>query len=273
MGAHLEALDQNEGLTILNYVHAGMRWRDLVETGFYFLDSFAHDQRQLKELQDADMRIYGVDTRLTWNRLGSRVYLGGSKIEAAQSTYLSPAVEVVHAYGGRGLTENYLGTQKSENGTGTLWNFAWDYQLSVRNLLRAHLRRGERLLGKSDISLSYFGMINWVQSKQVDPDPQINRNGREMYKWGLEAGYTPLSWLAFSLRYDRVILDVKDDANSFRVLTPRVSLRTHWLADAEIFVQWSYYTYGARVQLRPGQVALETQPDSNAFKIQAQLVF
>jgi hypothetical protein len=50
-------------------------------------------------------------------------------------------------------------------------------------------------------------------------------------------------------------------------------LRTHWIADGEIFLQWSFYSYGARVQLRPGQVALETQPDSNAFKIQAQLVF
>jgi len=57
------------------------------------------------------------------------------------------------------------------------------------------------------------------------------------------------------------------------VITPRISLRTHWIADGEIFLQWSFYSYGARVQLRPGQVALETQPDSNAFKIQAQLVF
>ncbi len=273
IGAHLEALDQNEGLTILNYVHAGARWRHNIEAGFYFLDSFEHDQRQLKEINDADMRIYGLDTRLTYDRLGSQLYLGGSKIEATQSTFLAPAIEVVHAFGGRGLTQNYLGTQSSNNGTGTLWNAALDYSFSTRNFLRAWYPNIANRLGRQDITLSLFGMLTYVRSDQVATDPQINRDKREMFKWGLEGGYTPLSWLGFSLRYDRVILDVKDDANAFRIISPRISFRTHWFADGEIFVQWSFYSYGARVQLRPGQVALETQPDSNAFKIQAQLVF
>ena len=44
MGAHLEALDQNEGLTILNYLHAGARWRQNAEIGFYFLDSLVAGQ-------------------------------------------------------------------------------------------------------------------------------------------------------------------------------------------------------------------------------------
>lgn len=271
VGAHLEALDQNEGLTMLNYLTAGMRWRQNIEAGFYFLDSLSHDKRQLKEINDADMRVYGLDLKLTSRWLGSTVYLGGSKIEATQATYLAPAIEIMHAYGGRGLTENYLGTEKSDNGTGTLYNFAWDYQFSVANLLRYGAHR--EVFHKSDVTLGFFGVLTYVRSDQKDPDPQINRDKREMLKWGAELGYTPLSWLAVALRYDRVVLDVKDDANSFRVISPRISLRTHWLADAEIFLQWSYYTYGARVQLRPGQVALETQPDSNAFKIQAQMVF
>jgi hypothetical protein len=272
-GAHLEALDQNEGLTILNYLHAGARWRKNLEAGFYFLDSLSHDKRQLKEINDADMRVYGIDSRVTSLKLGSQLYIGGSKIEASQATYLAPAIEIMHAYGGRGLAENYLGTQKSNNGTGTLWNAAWDYTFSTRNLLRAWSPRGARFLGRSDITLGFFGVVTYVRSDQSDPDPQINRDKREMFKWGLEGGWTPLSWLALSLRYDRVILDVKDDANSFRIISPRISLRTHWIADGEIFLQWSFYSYGARVQLRPGQVALETQPDSNALKIQAQLVF
>ena len=66
---------------------------------------------------------------------------------------------------------------------------------------------------------------------------------------------------------------MQDDANSFRIITPRITLRTHWIADGEIFLQYSHYDYGARVQLRPGQVALETQPDDNVFKIQAQMTF
>ena len=273
MGAHLEALDQNEGLTILNYLHAGAKWRQNVEAGFYFLDTLSHDKRQLKEINDADMRVYGLDARLTSLKLGSQLYLGGSKIEATQATYLAPAIEIMHAYGGRGLTENYLGTQKSNNGTGTLWNAGWDYTFSTRNLLQAWAPASARFLGRSDVTLGFFGVITYVRSDQTDPDPQINRDKREMFKWGVEGGWTATSWLALALRYDRVILDVKDDANSFRVISPRISLRAHWLVDGEIFLQWSFYSYGARVQLRPGQVALETVPDSNAFKIQAQLVF
>jgi hypothetical protein len=274
VGAHLEDLDSGEGLTLLNYVAVGLRWRQMLEGGFYFLDSLTHDQRQLKNLSDADMRVYGFDLRLDWQRIGSHVYAGFSKVAATQAYSLAPAIEVMHAYGGRGLTENYRGTESSQNGTGALTSFAWDYGLSVRDFLRANLRRRPNIFGKSDITLGFFGVVSYVNSKQVSAtDPQVNRDGRELFKWGLEAGYTPLSWLAFALRYDRVILDVKDDANSFRVISPRISVRTHWIADGEIFIQYSAYSYGKRVQLRPGQVALETVPDSNAIKIQAQLVW
>jgi hypothetical protein len=273
VGAHLEDLDAGEGLTLLNYFAFGMSYKRLVEAGFYFLDTLSHDQRQLKMTADADERVYGFDARVDLQRIGTRAYAGFSRIEANNATFLSPAIEVMHAYGGRGLTQNYLGTESSQNGTGGLYNFAWDASVSARDFIRANWRRRPNALGKQDVTFGFFGVVSYVNSKQTSTDPQVNRNGREMYKYGLEAGYTPLSWLGVSLRYDRVILDVKDDANSFRILSPRISVRTHWLADAEIFLQYSAYSYGARVQLRPGQVALETKPDSNALKLQAQLVW
>src|SRR4029079_12457016 len=134
------------------------------------------DQRQLKEINDADMRVYGLDVRLTSQRLGSQIYLCGSKIEASQATYLAPAIEVMHAYGGRGLTEDYLGTQKSNNGTGSLWNMAWDYTFSNKNFLRALSPAGARFFGRSDITLGFFGVFTYVLSNQTDPDPQVNRD-------------------------------------------------------------------------------------------------
>jgi hypothetical protein len=36
---------------------------------------------------------------------------------------------------------------------------------------------------------------------------------------------------------------------------------------------YSHYWYGDKVQLRPGQVPLETMPDENVFKLQAQVVW
>jgi hypothetical protein len=39
----------------------------------------------------------------------------------------------------------------------------------------------------------------------------------------------------------------------------------------ELFFQYSHYWYGDKIQLRPGQVPLETMPDSDVFKLQANV--
>ncbi|HRI50675.1 MAG TPA: hypothetical protein PLW65_10875, partial [Pseudomonadota bacterium] len=39
VGAHQEALDANQGLTLLNYLHAGLDVRRFAQVGFYFLDT------------------------------------------------------------------------------------------------------------------------------------------------------------------------------------------------------------------------------------------
>jgi len=272
VGAHLDDIEANQGLTLLDYVHAGVRYKRLLQIGAYYLNQLEQDHRQLKDIKDANANTYGVDARLDSARLG-HFYLGGSIVTVDQGTYLAPALEQMHAYGGRGLTENYLGTDHSENGTGRLYNLAFEHRYSLAELLlsagptRLHSLRG------GDLQLHWFGVATYVLSKQADTDPTINKNGRTYFKWGAELVYKAVSWLAISLRYDRVTLDSNDDANGFRILTPRISLRTHWLVDGEIYLQYSRYFYGARVQLRPGQVPLETSPDTDVFKIQAQLSF
>lgn len=270
-GAHLDLIDANQGFTLLNYVALGARWREL-EGNFYFLDATTQDKRQLKELTDANTRVYGLDLRLKTQRFG-RVYAGGSLIFSNAATFQAPAIEVMHAFGGRGLAENYFGTDQSENGTGRLYNFAFEHKYSVADLLRVSGRQHLHRLRGGDVTLAWFGVYTYVLSKQISEDPAVNRNMRGYFKWGGEAAWSALSWLAVSLRYDRVILDMNDDANSFRILTPRVTLRTHWLVDAELYIQYSRYFYGPRVTLRPGQVALETMPDTDVFKVQAQIVF
>ncbi len=272
IGGHLEDIQANQGFTLLNYITAGFRFRQLFETSFYFLDALSQDKRQLKELVDADMKVYGLEAKLQTLRFG-RFYLGGSVIDNVASEFLSPAIEVMHSLGGRGLTENYFGTERSEHGTGRLYNLAFQHTFSVADMLSVSGRQYLPKLRKMDFTLTWFGLATYTLSKQADPDPAINRNGRSLFKWGIEGAWSALSWLAISLRYDRVILDTNDDANTFRVLSPRITLRTHWLVDAELYLQYSRYWYGDRVKLRPGQVALETEPDADVFKIQAQIVF
>jgi hypothetical protein len=273
VGAHLDDIQSNEGLTLLNYVHAGFRFRRLFEAGVYYLNQLEQDHRQLNDaLKDANANIYGLDLRVSTLRLG-RFYLGGSIETQDNGTSLAPAVEIMHAYGGRGVTENYLGTDMSQNGTGRLYNLAFEHRYSLADLLRSAAPTRLHYLRGGDLQLHWFGVATYVLSKQASTDPTVNRNGRTYFKWGAEMVYNALSWLGVSLRYDRVTLDSNDDANGFRVLTPRVTFRTHWLVDGEVYLQYSRYFYGARIQLRPGQVPLETQPDTDVLKIQAQMSF
>jgi hypothetical protein len=272
VGAHLDAIEANQGLTMLNYVHAGLDFKRMAQLGFYFLDTQANDKRQLKEVQDASMRIYGLDARVSpW--VGT-LYLAGSIVKASQAQYLSPAVEVMHSWGGRGLVESYLGSEKSD-GQGELRSLAGEYTFSLSRAL-GHFRpeaAHSGFLRNGDVTLKWFGLVAYTLSKQVDPDQAINRDGRLSFKWGAEGMWQPLSFLFASLRYDRVILDVQDEASAFRVITPRVGFTVNWGLGAQIFVQYSRYFYGERVRLRPGQVALETLPDTDVFKLQAQLTF
>ena len=272
VGAHLEAIDANQGLSILNYLRAGASYDRTAEVGLYYLRTWTQDKRQLKELTDANLRVMGMDARVDSHGFG-KMYVAGSVIKADQATYLSPSIEVMHSFGGRGITENYLGTQKSNNGDGRLYNLGFQYDYSLAAFMKRMSPESGDLLGGGDVSLSIFGLYTFVESKQQDVDPAVNRDERKYFKYGTELAWWALPWIGASLRYDRVVLNVDDSANTYRILSPRVSLRTTWMEGGQIYLQWSRYSYGERVKLRPGQVALETQPDDNVVKIQAQFAF
>jgi hypothetical protein len=270
VGAHLDAIEANQGLTLLNYLHVGASLWKVAHIGLYFLDTLSQDKRQLKEVQDASMRVWGMDLRLT--PFFGNFYVAGSWITSAQAQYLSPVLEVMHSWGGRGFTENYLGTDKSD-GTGGLKSLAGEYTFSLRRVLGQLAPERASFLRGGDVQWRFFGLVAQAASNQVDSDPALNRDGKVALKWGTELLYQPLSFVFASLRYDRVIIDVQDDAAAFRVLTPRIGATLNWMLGAQIFLQYSRYFYGDRVRLRPGQVALETLPDADVVKLQAQVSF
>jgi hypothetical protein len=151
---------------------------------------------------------------------------------------------------------NYLGLDASDDGSGRMYTLAADVKANITDRIAARA----------------FGMTTWVRSPQVDEmDPLLNRDRRLYLKWGAEPSYQIIPELRASARYDRVILDVYDSENSFRVLSPRITFPLDtW---GELFFMYSHYWYGDKVRLRPGQVPLETMPDSDVFKLQAQVVW
>jgi hypothetical protein len=272
IGTHLEDIAANQGLALLHYATVGASFARMVEVGGYIFDSTSKDKRPLKELTDSSMMITGVDLRADTHLFG-RVYAATSYISAQNATYQAPALEVMHSFGGRQITENYLGTQSSENGTGSLWNVGYQYDLSLADTVKGWTGKASPLPWNGDLTASLFGLYTFVQSKQQSLDPLLNRDDRKSFKWGADAAYRITEWMAASLRYDRVVLDVDDSANSFRILSPRLAFFTSFLTREMIYVQYSRYVYNERIRLRPGQQQLETMPDDHVLKIQAQMTF
>jgi hypothetical protein len=254
IGAHQASLQQNQGMTPVAHLAAAYPVGPVL-VGGYLLKAWTRDKRQLSPIEDGDMWVTGLDARYTLPRdLGSS-YVAAAYYDADQALFLAPALEVLHSTGGRGLTENFLGLEASDNGTGQLYTLALDAPLTPM----------------PKVDLRAFGMMTWVRSEQVSDDPKINRDRRMYLKWGLEPGYRILPTLRASLRYDRVILDIYDSDNSFRAFSPRLSFP---LADwGELFVMYTHYDYGEKITLRAGQVPLETEPDADVFKVQAQAVW
>jgi len=255
-GAHQERLAENQGLTPVVHLVGGLPLGDRVQLGGYLLRAWTRDQRQLSPIQDGTLWVVGSDVRYRLpGRLGA-AYAAMSYTHADKVLYLAPALELVHSSGGRGLTENFLGTEESNDGTGSLLTAAVDAPLVVA----------------PRTSVRVFGMTTWVRSDQVDTmDPLRNKDRRLYLKWGVEPGYEIRRGIRASLRYDRVILDLYDRDNAFRVLSPRLAFPLDdW---GELSAMYSHYFYGDKITLRPGQVPLVTDPDHDVFKVQAQAVW
>ncbi len=255
IGLHQAQLRQNQGLTPIAHI-AGTYPVGKVDVGAYVLRTWTRDVRQLSPIQDGTMWVAGADVRAPLPGDRGNAYVAAAFYDMTKVLYLAPALEVMHSTGGRGLTENFLGLESSDDGTGRMYTLAGDIPARVTD----------------DIGLRAFGMATWVRSNQVDEmDPAVNRDRRMYLKWGVEPSYRITKGVHVAARFDRVILDLYDAENSFRVLSPKVvfPLET-W---GELAFQYSHYWYGDKVTLRPGQVPLVTEPDNDVFKLQAQVAW
>jgi hypothetical protein len=93
-------------------------------------------------------------------------------------------------------------------------------------------------------------------------------------KFGAEASYSVLPWLAFSTRFDHVAPDVDFTDKSFSQISPRVLLRTGWNARDQVAIQYSRFFYGNLATVRDGyppQDSLTTVPDEQMVAITASM--
>ena len=143
--------------------------------------------------------------------------------------------------------------------------------------LSTFLQGPEKFYGQGpDLLFALFGMYNHVSSK----DPYF-QGGRDKLKYGGDVTYVPKKWLAMGVRADIVQPDMKDNTQSFQVISPRIVLRSSYVSREEILLQYSYYQLGKGVYANwpnervltadSGTEGVPVKPDRHAVMLSASM--
>ncbi len=254
--------DINAGATFVSHLHLGLAFRRLATVGVHYLRAFSQDDRGVGGLApEGSLDIAAADARLNLGRFG-HLYLAYAYDDARYVGTLSRIISVLNTRGGQGLIANYLGGQ----GNGTLHTVGGQYDLSIGRLVSYPVPfRGDG----PDLFVSLFGMYTKVFAE----DPRYRR---AMWKLGAEGTYSLLSWLAVSCRYDQVHPDAGDRAYSFAVLSPKIILRTDWLATNQIVLQYARWFTGYLTYVPVGDPPVQVNdaahpPDTDTFTLSASM--
>src|SRR5262245_9252920 len=123
IGIHQAQLQQNLGLTPVAHVAGAYPVPGIegLELGAYTLRTWTRDKRQLSPIKDGTMWVTGLDARYRLPNQRGSAYLAFGYYNMDHVLYLAPALEVMHSTGGRGLTENFLGLDSSDDGSGRMY--------------------------------------------------------------------------------------------------------------------------------------------------------
>jgi hypothetical protein len=274
-----------EGMTFVNHLHAGAGYRSLVNVGAHFINAQSHDDRAAGGTlrPDGSITVVAIDARATMRRFG-HLYVALASTKATHARTVSRIISVLNTPGGPGLANDYFGPETpgsttGGDGTGTLTTVGAQYDLSVGRLVNYPTPfAGD---GR-DVFVSVFGMAAFVSSpltpeviafRAAQPH-SVYGDGVTKLKVGAEATYSLLPWLAVSARFDRVAPDLKANAYSFSVLSPRVIFHTGWLATDQVVLQYSHWFDGALTTVRTGQPPADNisiVPDGDVLSLSASM--
>lgn len=255
--------DPDVGASFLNHVHAGINYRGLATLGLHYMRAFSQDDGAAGPLQaDGGISVFGSDLRLSLGRFG-HLYLGFAYTDADNAGTVGRIIEVLNTRGGPGLIENYLGDQSA--GNGSLTTFGGQYDLSIGRLVSYPVP----FYGDGpDLFVSAFGLGTLVKSDDTRYDDLTK------LKLGGMATYSLLSWLAASLRYDRVDPNLDETRYSFAVISPQVIFRTDWQSSDQIVLSYSHWLNGSLTTVRTGyppQEDVTAIPDEDVVSLSASM--
>lgn len=238
--------------TFFHHAHLGLAYQRKIQLGGHVLQALAREEDRLGTDINADfepnppdgtMTVAGPDLRVDWGRVGY-YYAAFSYIKARHARSVGPSIEVIHSKGAGqfnfGIIDNYLeGRGENESGgNGEIYTVMAQVQNSVQRI-----RKGDAFWGEGmDFGVKLYGMLNKIASDNPSVD------GIQKLKYGVDARFDILSWLAVATRYDRVQPNSRIPEQSFSVISPRLVFRTRWITREEISLQYSRYLYNERCE-------------------------
>ncbi|HET6282624.1 MAG TPA: hypothetical protein VFH73_16790 [Polyangia bacterium] len=215
--------------TLLHHVHLGVTIKEQLILAAHYLTSWTQSQVDA-QTPDGHINTMGVEAKLVNSRFGNG-YLGFAHLDALNAVRVAGAIEALHSWEGWSLTENFWGD--GADGTGKIDTVLGQYVFSLATFLQGP----EAFWGQSaDLLLTLFGMYNKVSTS----DP-LSTGAKEKLKYGGEVTYIPLYWLGLAARYNMVQPNLANKYESFQVVSPRVILRTSFVSNEEIYIQYTRY--------------------------------
>ncbi len=279
LGIKPDDADKKMGYTMLQVANAGIKYRNVLDVGLYYLDSWSRDSRYTpaNTVTNAGVRNMGADARVNADGFGS-LWVATGLLKATQANTLAPAIETMHSFGGQGLTGNYFTTAASNNGSGSMVNVGAVYENSLSGIKRALAGdKTDAAPSLPDLKASVFGLMTRVKrdqtAEQLGQSKSLNQ-----FKFGSELALIPLSWMSLSVRYDRINLDQDNSGNTFSMVSPRITFFSHFLSSELVYLQYSRYFYDDGIRLAAAPPAIPqahngATPDRNVIKMQAEIAF
>jgi len=190
-------------------------------------------------IPDGKISVYGIDASMTHPTWGM-VAVGGSHIDAHDAWPLRGLL----TFGGEGrdLTERWLGVDT--NGTGHVDAAGINWSLSLGRILASPRPFDSNA---PDLVIN-TGAVVGVSRTDSLCDAQATSptcfKDRWRHKYGVDALYAFLPYMAAGVRVDRVVPNSKDSQETFHVLAARLIFKTDWQSRESIMLLYAKWFNG-----------------------------
>jgi hypothetical protein len=289
------------GADLIAFGHLQATYKQIVDLGLHYNYTFTRDPRLTAEASVSDGKSYTEAAKAHVAVAGAELSL---RIPYAGRLWLSPSyisvrngwalaggggIEVMHSQNGYGIAQNYLAwtnDTKASTGSGSMANLGLLYVFSLSDVVSGS--------GVPELKLSVFGLATRAKLDLPPPkagsQPLINQDHITQIKYGIDATIFPKSWYSFMVRADQIVYNMDHAGYIFSSFVGRLSLYSHYLSGACIYLQYAHYIYGDKMvlggtwpwntnlvaggtEIQAIGVYSQAKPDQDVVTLQAQVRF